>query len=254
LLQRTLAKSNLSKLYLSYIKISNPIADSSFHDNSEEHRLFDPKKQSLIKREQSEKNSPQMKEFSKESIHSQSSDEEEPFTPQPRKHHISEDILVEEEEELVESVDSKPSFYEEEDLNENQITDPKEVVKKFLLRMVLIQRASSSYTKSFLQKMKNCPKNNEEFKRLADEFDHYLKTGIPAITFSNQFEELRGDLITKHWPTINTVIPRLQQQSRLFTTFRRSNYTKYLQLIGSKFENKGTKGIRFERISQDDYF
>lgn len=72
--------------------------------------------------------------------------------------------------------------------------------------------------------------------------------------YARQFRSLTMDLYEKFWPAIETTVPRLQQESKLFANFRRSKFEKFESAIISKSEETKTGKIRFVRRESDDSF
>jgi len=162
--------------------------------------------------------------------------------------------------------------------------DPTFIVHQFLTQCLLKIRRQSIFYKRFIRKFQVCKKDSPEYQKNLDEFTKYINTGlIPEKTVDDkdlkrvtntqpgfslpptiralentprnpivQIEELFGKIAKetypKYWPQVTTILPRIQTNSKIMVSFKRSRYSKLLKIMEQKFEKKEAGRLSFKRI------
>ena len=66
------------------------------------------------------------------------------------------------------------------------------------------------------------------------------------------FQKISNETFLKYWPLIQTNLPRINNNSRIMTTFKKSRYQKFVKLMIQKFDNREINKIFFKRNKNNE--
>ena len=82
--------------------------------------------------------------------------------------------------------------------------------------------------------------SNEQYDQNDDDYSHYAA----------HFREITDNIYEKYWPPLKTVLPRMNLQSKLMVTFKRSKYNR-LKKIMTENKKVSSNKLRFSRRKDD---
>lgn len=89
------------------------------------------------------------------------------------------------------------------------------------------------------------PSDSEENNYYQDDDEEEEKQTNKSLT--EQFREISDEIYDRYWYPLDIIIPRLNRDSRLMTSNKRSKYPRIIQNLATKFKNTSTNKLRFSQ-------